>query len=154
MTKLDDLLKQSVPTDGQHYLRNAPNLTNSTNTQPWFGIQPQIHDAPGQVQGNNTNGMWTNSSSHATDNKVIQRIYRESFKGQVETLTQIVSDNADYLIQNIDIAIGATHTEVFVKLQKANTIPKFVFPNGEMNHVIAKKYMDWLAMVQLVLQDA
>jgi len=153
MTKLDDLLKQSVPTDGQHYLRNTPNLTNSTNTQPWFGIQPQTYDAPGQRFGPSDQG-WTSTSSQALDPELTQQIYRESFKGQLETLTQIVSDNADYLIQNIDIAIGATHTEVFVKLQKANTIPKFVFPNGEMNHIIAKKYMDWLAMVQLVLQDA
>jgi len=103
----------------------------------------------------NGNIDWASSTTSEVDHELIKNAYRQSFKGQLQTLTQIVSDNADYLLQQIQIEVGAKNTVIYVAIGKdKNTPPNFVFPGGTISHTLAKKYMDWLAMVQLVLQDA
>jgi len=127
--------------------------TSTSIPKPWFGIDPAAIPS-GHTHAVTIDNTWSSATTKYADTDLAQKVYRESFKGQLETLTQIVSDNADYLLGQINIRVEAKDTWVEITLEKTDTIPNFKFPNGEMNHTIGKKYMDWLAMVQLVLQDA
>ena len=147
MTAINDLFGGGLPVPDTGNPQYKANQTTGTAARPWLGVDPAIHQT----------GQWTSSTSTTShhNDELVEGLYRESFRGRLFILTAIVSDNADYLIKQIDIDVQAKDTVVTVNIGKNKmTPPLFVFPGGKITHTRAKKYMDWLAMVQLILQDA
>ena len=94
-------------------------------------------------------GQWAK-----VDNQIdpSNEIYIQGMEGQIKALTMIVSENNTYLLDQISIEHGPVDTYVNIPIIGEGKDETFTIPRGDLTHSLAKKYLDWLAMMQLVLQ--